>query len=333
MSDLSREDGYINKRNRESYGNIERNIDPIPKNILFEPINRCSHRCFFCGVKDMTRVKHMLEYELNCALLDQAYDMGVRSAGFYGCGEPLLVPDIHERIAYAVKRGYQYTYITTNGSVRDATVFGRLLDAGIRSIKFSINAGTAESYRKVHGRDDFDQVMQNIEYLANMIEQREGEKVLLSVSMVDSVYSGPETDMLRDRIKGFVNDFVIYGMNDQSGYRDNRDIRGEVPARKRAAPCPMVFNRIHVASNGYLSVCCEDMQQYLCVADLHVTPLAEAWGSQIFRNMRRRHLENSLEGTLCAYCITGSCEGLEPLVPQLCTPYDFSDVVSKRRDG
>ena len=81
-----------------------------------------------------------------------------------------------------------------------------------------------------------------------------------------------------------------------------------------SAPCVLPFARAHISAEGYLRVCCNDYQNYLAVVDLNITPLAEAWNADIFRDIRRRHLDNNLEGLLCHNCIHGVSEPIEPVV-------------------
>ena len=42
--------------------------------------------------------------------------------------------------------------------------FRELLDAGLSSIKFSINGGTREAYLRAHGKDHFDRAVENVRF-------------------------------------------------------------------------------------------------------------------------------------------------------------------------
>jgi hypothetical protein len=85
-------------------------------------------------------------------------------------------------------------------------------------------------------------------------------------------------------------------------------------------PCSLPFARLHISAEGYLGVCCNDYQNYLAVADLKATPLAEAWNSDVFRTIRQRHLDKHVEGTLCHNCIHNLNTPIEPLVLHLAVP-------------
>ena len=51
-----------------------------------------------------------------------------------------LVPDLPDYIAEAKRIGYSYVYLTSNGSLATPEKAKAALDAGLDSIKFSINA-------------------------------------------------------------------------------------------------------------------------------------------------------------------------------------------------
>ena len=100
-------------------------------------------------------------------LVKEAYDCGAREIGLFTGAEPLTCKWLDEYIEYSVSLGYEYTYISTNGALGNPEKYKRLLDAGLNSIKFSVNAGNRSSYKRVHGRDDFEKIIENIRFVAN----------------------------------------------------------------------------------------------------------------------------------------------------------------------
>lgn len=84
------------------------------------------------------------------------------------------------------------------------------------------------------------------------------------------------------------------------------------------APCNMIFNRLHVTYQGYLTACCVDFNNMMAIADLNTTPLKSAWNSSEFIELRRQHLEKNIGNNMCYMCIHNvECENVMPLVPQL----------------
>ena len=109
-----------------------------------------------CANSKGTKKRGIIDPEFAKRILKEAYDLGTREVGFYGMGEPLLDKNLEDYIAYAKMLGYEYTYITTNGALLSKERSEWLMDAGIDSIKFSINATNARDYQLIHGKDEFD---------------------------------------------------------------------------------------------------------------------------------------------------------------------------------
>lgn len=118
----------------------------IPKNMLLEVTNICNDCCIFCANQKSTRKRGFIEKELAKKILKEAYELGTRDVGFYATGEPLVNKDLEEYIRYAKELGYKYTYITTNGALMDKERAKSIIDAGIDSVKFSINASNKKDY-------------------------------------------------------------------------------------------------------------------------------------------------------------------------------------------
>jgi hypothetical protein len=65
----------------------------------------------------------------------------------------------------------------------------------------------------------------------------------------------------------------------------------------------MVFTRLHITFDGYLTGCCQDFNYDLLLADLKKTPLKEAWESRNALELRKAHIRKAVEGILCNNCI------------------------------
>ena len=72
---------------------------------------------------------------------------------------------LSEFVREGKRLGYEYIYINTNGALANAKRAQPVIDAGCDSIKFSINANNKEDFKKVHGYDDFDKVLENLKWI------------------------------------------------------------------------------------------------------------------------------------------------------------------------
>lgn len=316
----------LKMRIKEAQNGIWSVTPPFPsKRMLIELSNICNHQCIFCANSKMTRKKGFIEETFLLRILQEAYNLGMREVGFYATGEPLVVKDLYRYIKKAKEIGYEYVYLTTNGALASKEKVEEIIEAGLDSIKFSINAGTKKSYELVHGKDDFEKVIQNLKYL-DSYRKTENKKVKLYASCIVNKINKNEKSVLKELIGDIVDDLVFINVMNMGGMmheiNDILTVESNENDINQAFPCSLVFNSINITYEGYLTACCTDFQNYLVVANLNEMSLADAWNSQVFTKLRKMHLEKNVEGTLCYNCIYNKNKHIEPLMPDFATKYN-----------
>lgn len=284
---------------------------PFPRQILVEVANICNHSCVFCAYPKMTRPGQYIKPELFRRLMKEAYALGAREVGLHGGSEPLTCKKLDEHVAFCRDIGFEYIYFSTNGALGTPERFKALIDAGTSSIKFSINAGNRETYLKIHGRDDFDKVIANVRFVSEY-RKTLGRKLFLAVSFVEVAENAASFPELKATVDTLIDEVFHVHASNQSGQMLNLPITPYLPHT-----CQIPFNQVNITREGYLRACCNDYQNNLAIVDLNTMPLGEGWTNAKFRELRRRHLEDKLEGTLCHSCIHGKRTDVRPLDPQL----------------
>lgn len=288
---------------------------PFPHNMLVELTNICNHRCVFCEYRCMTRKKCNCDEELTKRIIKEAYDNGTREIGYYMVGEPFLAPNLSEFIRYAKELGFTYVYVTTNGTVATPEKLKDTISAGLDSIKFSVNAATDESYRKVHGKDDYAIVKQNITWLRRYLNETH-KPVKTFISFIKCNYNKGDIKQLHEDFDELVDKIYIFDCGNRGrslGYLVDEGVIDEIPHNSQA-PCEMVFNRLHITADGYLSACCADHYGDLLVADLRNMSLKDAWYSDIMIDLRKQHLNGFTENNACNSCINNTTGKIKPLL-------------------
>ena len=242
---------------------------------------------------------------------DKGYELGAREIGLHGGSEPLTCKKLEDHIAYCRDLGFEYIYFSTNAALADEKRIKRLIDAGTHSIKVSVNGGDRDTYHKVHGRDDFEKISRNIEFI-NEYRKTAPQKVYLAISFVEIPENRDSVPALKKRFAGIVDEIFHVVASNQSGQMLNLPVAPYLPET-----CQIPFNQVNITREGYLRACCNDYQNMLAIEDLSKMSLADAWAGARFRNLRARHLEGSLAGTLCHNCIKGCSEPVRPLNPAL----------------
>jgi radical SAM protein with 4Fe4S-binding SPASM domain len=142
--------------------------DCFPIYVEIGPTNRCNHRCMFCALDWLVHGGADIDSDVLCKNLEDMAKNGVKSVMFAGEGEPLLHKDIAILVKTAKDSGIDVS-MTTNGVLLNREKAEKILPC-LSWIRFSIDAGTRETYAKIHGtrKEDFGRVMDAIKYAAEI---------------------------------------------------------------------------------------------------------------------------------------------------------------------
>jgi pyruvate-formate lyase-activating enzyme len=320
----------LKEKQEERLSNVTHLITPnFPKELFLEVNNTCNHTCIFCANIKMTRDKSFIDDKLAKKIIYDAFDAGARDIAFYATGEPLIFPKLSEYIKYAKDIGYEYIFLTSNAALSTDSKMKSIIDAGLDSIKFSVNAGTKETYKQVHGKDDFDKVVENIKDW-DKYRKKTNSKLKMFVSFIPTRLTQYEYPLLMDKIGEYIDQEIDQrecsnqggNMIENNIYEDinPNNILGTLKTEQLTSICPDPFNRLTVSSEGYLTACVVDYQNALVISDLNKVSIVEAWNSNEFQELRKKHLEDKLEGTLCYNCLKNKNAEFEPLKKEFFRP-------------
>ncbi len=127
------------------------------------PSGTCNHRCIFCALDFMEYQRRFLDTEILKIRLKEMADRGLKAVMYAGEGEPFLHKDMVEITHFAKSVGIDQAF-TTNATLMTPKISEQILDV-TTWIKVSCNAGTPESYAKIHQTkaSHFDRVIKNLE--------------------------------------------------------------------------------------------------------------------------------------------------------------------------
>ena len=293
-------DSYIGKRLNKFVSTAQRTeYPPFPKQIQIETTNICNHSCSFCAYNSMERIKSYMPIDKFEKLVGECYSFGAREIGLFAGAEPFTHPKFLDLIKICKGIGFEYLYISTNGSLATFEKITAAINAGLSSIKFSINGYDKESYKRIHGFDSFDKVIDLVIKLGKWRKENE-KKFFLGVSSVgytNDDYFQP----LRDIISDYVDETIYYQANNQSGQKKGL-------ASQPFKECSLPFNKLHISVEGHLKLCCNDYENLLiCDEDEKVSlSMLDRWHGSVIRMARRAHMQGDLKGSLCDNCLNNS---------------------------
>ncbi|MCI9200234.1 MAG: radical SAM protein [Lachnospiraceae bacterium] len=281
--------------------------------LQLEVTNACNHRCIFCPNMDSTRKRKMMDESLARRVMEEC-------AGFLGedkkiCfhmnGEPFLYKKLPELVKYSKDLGFDYSFVTTNGSLADKELLVRIFDAGLDSIKFSINAGSRETYKEIHGADDFDKAMNALRFSWNYRkESKKGYKIFVSCVGIKNNYG--ELEEFNRIAEQYCDEIIFYYPCAYAGQKIDKakELRCDMSGLgihsfeiKHTAPCAVLWNSINVTCEGYLSLCCSEADNRLIVEDINQKKVKDAWLGEKMADIRQKHLAGEIEDMPCMSCI------------------------------
>lgn len=287
---------------------------PFPPIVKIDICNTCNYSCVFCPQSKYTGKCGNIEDELCVKIIKDAYNAGAREICLSSTGEPLLNQNLEKYIILAKELGYRYVFFNTNGYLMNKERCESILETGVDSIKFSINAGSAESYKLVHGIDGYEKVIENLIYLSELRAKKQAT-CKLYVSYVAIKQTVDEFPALQSKLGAYVDDLIIMNANRRGGSikeMDDRLFVGE-DTYSYQYPCSQLFNNIYVSAEGYVNICCQDFENLTVVADLHDMEIQDAWNCEKFVAFRKKYLAGDLANTLCMNCVYGKQEEVIPL--------------------
>jgi len=307
---LNKEESVVSKVDKHHHISKEQlsTHPPFPKSLKIEISARCNFKCSFCATKSSKRPLGDIDRDFLYRILKESKEAGVEEVGMFLLGESFLVKELAEYIKYAKEEvGFEYVFITTNGSMCTPDRMIPIIDAGLDSLKFSINAGTREKYKEIHGVDCFDRVIEHVKWL-HQYQKEHGTKMKTSISSIWIEEDKEELEAFRKEMLQYVGEFYYLPLYNQGGHCGGGDKKlignpGRLDHLVPIIPCWVLFTGLKITWDGKLTACCFDHESKFEVADLNEVSLEEAWNCEKYVELRRNHLENDFSNSLCSKCL------------------------------
>ena len=303
---------------------------PAPHSVKIELTGRCQYRCNFCALRTRdAQPTSDMDFETFKRITTQMRDAGVEEIGCFYLGEPFMAPGLLVGAIRWCKQEleFPYVFVTTNGALAAPRWVKACMEAGLDSLKFSINASDDEQFEKVMGvkSKNYHKALEHIR-LAREIRDASGYKCGIYASSIR--YDGEQQERMQALLDEHVLPFVdehyllpLYSMAMRSaeiekklGYKPTHgnsgrfDTKTGLPTRD-PLPCWAIFTEGHVRCDGHLSACCFGSDDKFDIGDLNTQSFMEAWNSEKMQAVRAAHIKaktegpSALKGTFCEVCV------------------------------
>lgn len=284
---------------------------PAPKSVKIEITANCNYECAFC-VKSIRDDTGHMDRALYSRLIREMRAAGVEELGVFYIGESFTCKWLPEAIREAKEVGFPYVFLTTNGSAASPDRVRQCMEAGLDSLKFSINfhsAAQLADVAKVSPRY-WQKAIDNLK-AARKIRDEGGFKCGIYASSIK--FDGAQGEAMQaviDDITPYVDEaywLPLYGMSGASkaaGWKPQPGNPGRLEAMREPLPCWAVFTEGHITHDGKLAACCfgDGLDGGLLMADLKEVSFMEGWNSAAYQALRKAHLSKDVKGTACESC-------------------------------
>lgn len=271
--------------------------------ISFDVCTFCNHKCTFCSNADNRTIKDYVKRNDFIKVMDNIFKyITIEKLSLSAKGEVLLNKELEE-IIKSTKKKYNlpYVYFSTNGLLLNQKRALSILKSGIDSIKFSINAFDKESYKRVHQKDDFDEVICNLKNLLLLKKEKYPHlKVFISaVNDMDEIAIKEIFQVLLEDLYIYVDGVIRYKLQFTAKNTNKDNILID------AQDCLISpFKEIYINSDCTLGFCCKDYFDEINFGSLLEHDFMKLYNGVEYKKMRQRFLENNFEkDTLCYNCL------------------------------
>ncbi|MBF0413306.1 MAG: radical SAM protein [Desulfamplus sp.] len=236
-------------------------VDKIiyPEEIILEVTNLCNLKCKFChfhGEDAQNRRKlGLMPPEIWKKLLNEIDNWNKPCTILtHGAGEPLLYPHLEDLLSQAKKNPKLGVGFMTNGMLLTSDISKMLVSLKIDSLALSIDGIIPETHDHFRKNADLKLIEKNLEYLISEKERSDSNYPALTFNMVGY------PDIL-DQEEGYVKkwlphaDVVMISKFRPVGSRKLWDSNDDLPF----TPCPLLYNQTVISIDGFMGLCCEDI--------------------------------------------------------------------------
>lgn len=280
----------------------------FPMFLHIEPNYACNFRCPMCTqgnpeLKEKFGYTERLTTTGIAKILAEAQKHGCPSISFQGDNEPFLIREITTWFQMAREAGFLDIMVNTNGSIMTPDLAKRIVESGLTRIRFSLDAITEETYKRIRVGGDFHKTYANIELFLSVRKELGSMLPRVGVNFVRTSMNAHEVEAFKDYWNPKVDFIVIqdFMTPDVQGKFEHLDVDDRAAVEN--FKCPQPWQRLYIRGNGDVTPCCAMFSSYLKLGDSRETSLADLWNSKEARALRQLHAEGRYrENPICLKC-------------------------------
>jgi MoaA/NifB/PqqE/SkfB family radical SAM enzyme len=255
----------------------------LPDIVQIESTNICNAKCVFCPRDEMHRRQGIMSLGLFRKIVDECVELGITHVRVHNYGEPFVDRKLVEKVRYAKEKGIKEVGMISNGSLITEPVARGMIDAGLDAINISVDASGKEVFEATRIGLKYDTVIANIERLVRLRAESGKRRPKLILSFVRQNNSADEQAFI-EHWRKVADKIHITDLHNWGGtLHQQSDVN---------YPCYRPWLTFTVLWDGRVALCCADFDGHTILGDLNSSTIKEIWNNDLYRSVRREHLES-----------------------------------------
>lgn len=292
---------------------------PMPRGISLVLSNQCNLKCVMCPYhsplfiqnrrNDYFDDKRWMPLAMVQRLAEELKDNDQPITFHMGeLDEPMLHPELPAIVRLLAAVPHSTVHITSNGNLLSEELGRELIEAGIKSLQFSVDAQTQETYKKIRGAK-LAKVQRNVErFLRLRDELRPGLYVNLCIINQEGAADEIEDFKAYWRQKGASSVSVYQVFKPAEGDGAHWVVPNKYYVEKTRTPCTALWDQCFVYPDGEVSLCCTTLTRVpqdgvISKGNLKESSLREIWFGALYQKVRKDLIDERFEDhKYCAEC-------------------------------
>lgn len=285
---------------------------PLPFTISLGAF-QCNRRCRMCPMYNMPPSKKDEKFMPESVFRKSLQDVGSRKVDLElsAYGEPTLHPQFDEFISLAKKAcPNAHLVVNTNGTMLTEERCRKIIDSGLDQLVFSLDAGSAQSYKWLTGCDDYNEICKNLELLVSLKEKLNANHLQIQTHIIGIKELEHEFDSFINRWKKVVDFAYVRTYGNWAGLVDNN---GVTPCTKQTIPnerypCSWLWYATKIEPNGDVSKCfVHVVGDKDPIGNIMHQDFYDIWHGEKMQSIRQKHLTEKWDDLeFCKDCIVWS---------------------------
>ena len=294
---------YILDRMRWHLNPRLKHVSKFPTHVDIETSSACNLNCPMCYTvtdefKEGVSRMHM-DFELFKKLVDECASYSSNySIRLSWRGEPFLHPKFDEMVSYAKKAGIKEVSTLTHGGFLNPERFEKLMKAGLDWLSISVD-GTGETYEKIRKPLKFEETLDKIKKYHEIKKKNKSVKPIIKIQGVWPAIEESNAQKYLDTFNP-IADQVTSGELLDCLRKDT-----EIEYIEDYGPCPVLYQRLTIGSDGLVKLCYNDEMGTTDVGNVNKETIFNVWHGKKLQAARDIHLEKMGVEKLspCKWCM------------------------------